>query len=476
MTHLLSYGISIVSQRRDRRGAKQPMRSVQCALCRRLVTRITPLAGAISLLVFFSFAEAAAAAQLVSVSPTSGCPATEVTFTGTGFTGATTRVAWADPTAQSGSPTSVETVATVVSGTKATALVPYYVQTAGTGVGTVSIQRSNTVPFTYTSVLVCLRGVTGATGPVGPTGVSGLAGATGVAGATGTAGATGVAGPTGAAGATGAAGEAREVGPTGATGAVGATGASGAQGAEGEIGPRGEKGEPGRGVVSGLVLGGTWSEEPITNTVTQAGIVSPNEQPGEATRVRATGGLFRLSNGLAYFHDAHEWVPPAGGSAPRFDLIWVGEVPKTSLGVLAKTFNNEDAELELATGLETELAEGAILRIGLEDFTVTHTSRGSVRVTVSTRQIRGTIGASHPVGEQVYLLGREPDSSSNPPGLTGYEYNCGYAGTLAEAQRRVAEESAPYSDRAWVPVAILEVPANATKSSEFVIYDVRRFV
>ena len=142
------------------------------ALRLRVSARTGLLAGVVGLLVLLGSAQAASAAHLTSVSPTFGCPGTEVTFTGTAFTGAST-AQWADPAVQAGSPSSVETTATLLSATKATAVVPLFVQTTGSGVGTVSFDHSNTVPFTYASILTCLKGATGATGVQGATGRGG---------------------------------------------------------------------------------------------------------------------------------------------------------------------------------------------------------------------------------------------------------------------------------------------------------------
>lgn len=153
----------------------------------RLSARTSVLVGVIGLLVLLLGAQAASAAHLTSVAPTSGCPGTEVTFTGTAFTGAPT-AQWADPAVQAGSPTSVEGTATLLSTTKATAVVPLFVQTVGTGVGTVQLDHSNAVPFAYPSILTCLKGATGATGVQGATGSTGLRGAGGEKGATGTTG------------------------------------------------------------------------------------------------------------------------------------------------------------------------------------------------------------------------------------------------------------------------------------------------
>lgn len=208
----------------------------------RLAGQLRLLAGVISLVVFLGGAQAASAAHLTSVSPTSGCPGTEITFTGTSFKGTSTSVAWSDPSAalftfQSSS-------AKVSSSTKATAVAPLFLQLSGTGAGSVSIGGSNPAAFTYTALQTCLKGATGSTGPTGATGKEGKEGAAGATGAQGVAGATGTTGASGADGATGAAGS---DGSTGATGVAGATGPAGAAGPAGATGPTGATGPAGPG-------------------------------------------------------------------------------------------------------------------------------------------------------------------------------------------------------------------------------------
>ena len=170
------------------------LRGVGVAACPamgpRTAGRASLLASMLGLLVFFGSAQAASAWHLTSVSPTSGCPGTEVQFTGTGFSGTSTTATWSDPSATLF--TFQFTTAKVLSSTHATANVPFFLQLSGSGAGTVSIDGSNTLPFTYTGILTCLKGATGATGATGPTGATGATGETGATGATG---ATGSAGP-----------------------------------------------------------------------------------------------------------------------------------------------------------------------------------------------------------------------------------------------------------------------------------------
>jgi Collagen triple helix repeat (20 copies)/IPT/TIG domain len=183
------------------------------------------LAGLVSLLVFLGSAQAASAAHLTSVSPTSGCPGTEVTFTGTNFKGSSTNVAWSDPTATLFSYQS--STAKVSGGTKATALVPFFLQLSGTGAGSVSIAGGNSVGFTYTALQSCLKGAAGPTGPSGATGPQGTVGATGATGAAGAPGSDGASGASGVQGATGPAGPPGPAGPAGPPGATGPAGPSG---------------------------------------------------------------------------------------------------------------------------------------------------------------------------------------------------------------------------------------------------------
>jgi hypothetical protein len=197
------------------------------AISRRTVRRPSLLASTLGLLVFFGSAQVASAWHLTSVSPTSGCPGTEIALTGTAFSGSSSSVQWNDPAGLFYA--EVGTTAKVTSSTKATAVVPIFLSTES-HTGTLSIDRSNTVPFTYTGLANCLKGATGATGPTGATGAQGVTGATGAQGATGPAGATGGQGPTGPegpAGATGGQGVGGATGPTGPTGETGSTGPGG---------------------------------------------------------------------------------------------------------------------------------------------------------------------------------------------------------------------------------------------------------
>lgn len=146
------------------------------------------LASTLGLLVFFGSAQAASAWHLTSVSPNSACPGTEVTFTGTSFSGSSSSVQWHNSAGLFY--TEVGTTAKVISSTKATAVVPLFVSTESR-TGSVSIDWSNKVSFTYTALTTCLKGATGATG------ATGAAGATGATGPTGEPGPTGPTGPSG---------------------------------------------------------------------------------------------------------------------------------------------------------------------------------------------------------------------------------------------------------------------------------------
>lgn len=86
------------------------------------------------------------------------------------------------------------------------------------------------------TVVMNLRGPSGATGAAGPAGAKGDAGAVGPMGPQGLAGAKGAAGDRGPAGANGAAGAKGDKGDTGIAGPIGLTGAKGADGARGENG------------------------------------------------------------------------------------------------------------------------------------------------------------------------------------------------------------------------------------------------
>ena len=118
------------------------------AIRRRLTGRISLLASTLGLLVFFGSAQAASAWKLTSVSPNSGCPGTEVKLTGTSFSGSSANIEWKDPSAFLY--TSLTNKGKVNSSTQATATVPLFLQFEGSGVGTVAIEKSNTVPFTFT--------------------------------------------------------------------------------------------------------------------------------------------------------------------------------------------------------------------------------------------------------------------------------------------------------------------------------------
>ena len=130
---------------RDGEG-KQGTTAAAKALTRRVTGRISLLVGALSLVLVLGSAQAASAWHLTSVSPTSGCPGTEVAFTGTSFSGSTSKIRWTDPSSLI--LTWQETTAKVSHSTKATGIVPLFFQTEGSGVGTTSIDGSDTVVFT----------------------------------------------------------------------------------------------------------------------------------------------------------------------------------------------------------------------------------------------------------------------------------------------------------------------------------------
>ena len=240
------------------------------AMSLRAVRRLS-LVGTLGLLVFLGSAQAASAWHLTSVSPTSGCPGTEVKLTGNSFYGSTTTAEWRDPSSLIF--TTVTTTATVNSSTSATAVVPVFLQTEGRGGGTVSLDHSNTVFFSFSDFQACVtgKGITGPTGPPAPADrprrqtrswpgcergkggciATGPIGPEGKAGATGPAGATGATGPTGLEPAsrrdrTRRSGRSRPgcerakggcTGPTGPIGPEGKAGATGPAGATGATGP-----------------------------------------------------------------------------------------------------------------------------------------------------------------------------------------------------------------------------------------------
>lgn len=75
---------------------------------------------------------------------------------------------------------------------------------------------------------------------------------------------------------------------------------------------------PGTNLPSGVVLR-TSDIEGIgdaSSTVETDGVVTAVGKAGEETRIAASGGLFRLSNGLTYFHNTHEWKPPRAAPSP----------------------------------------------------------------------------------------------------------------------------------------------------------------
>jgi hypothetical protein len=258
------------------------------------------VASVLGMLMFFGGAQAASAWHLTSVSPTSGCPGAEVKLAGTSFSGSAAVAEWRDPSSLIF--TSASTTAKVSGSTKATAIVPLFLQTEGSGAGTVAIDHSNTVAFTYTNVQTCFKGggggtgptgVTGATGATGPTGTPGATGAQGVAGATGPEGKEGPRGATGPEppepkpgkeGPRGATGPTGAQGTTGATGATGVTGATGPAGATGSTGPAGQTGATGPTGPSGApIMGGSTSgfslgeSHGISAFLAGSGLSSPNQ-------------------------------------------------------------------------------------------------------------------------------------------------------------------------------------------------------
>ncbi len=229
------------------------------------------LVGTLGLLVFLGSAQAASAWRLTSVSPASGCPGTEVKLTGSSFYGSTTTAEWRDPSSLIF--TSVTTTAKVISSTSATAVVPVFLQTEGSGAGTVSLNHStSSFIFSFSDFQACVTGK-GITGPTGPTGVTGVTGPEGREGPGpicerskgGCIGPTGPTGPEGKTGATGPAGATGATGPTGPEGPAGKTGPAGATGATGPTGPEGPRGQEGRGLrLEGCNITGCFiCEEPL---------------------------------------------------------------------------------------------------------------------------------------------------------------------------------------------------------------------
>lgn len=87
--------------------------------------------------------------HLTSVSPTFACPGTTIKFTGVNFRGTEAVVQWYNPAA---SPSQLSTTAKVLSSTMAEAPAPSF---GTSGVGTVNINNSNTVAFTFSALYVC---------------------------------------------------------------------------------------------------------------------------------------------------------------------------------------------------------------------------------------------------------------------------------------------------------------------------------
>jgi hypothetical protein len=259
----------------------------------RLAGRLGALVGTFGVLVLLVASSASAHAApvtpvLSSVSPTSGCPGTEITLTGKNFL--TSRRAQGEFSSNA-FPFFQTAPATVTSSTTATAIVPLFL-TASDENGQVAIDingfDSNRLPFTLKGLLKCLGGGggggTGPTGPTGPMGEKGEMGEQGETGPTGpegtggtggggTTGATGPTGPTGpeGTGGTGGGGTTGATGPTGPTGpegtggtggggTTGATGPTGEKGEKGETGPTGPEGKGGTGGTGGGATGPTGPE------------------------------------------------------------------------------------------------------------------------------------------------------------------------------------------------------------------------
>jgi hypothetical protein len=277
------------------RAAVRDAATASSTLKRRTARRLYLLAGTLGLVVFLASAQAASAFHLTSVSPASGCPGTEVTFTGSGFFGSSATARWSDPSAAL---FNLElTSAKIVSGTKATATVPLFLNLSDNGAGSVSIGAGNVVAFTFTSSAACLKGTTGATGATGPTGATGATGATGETGAQGVTGATGAAGATGATGAEGTAGSDGATGATGEPGSEGATGVTGATGATGATGPQGTTGATGSTGPQGTA-GATGSTGPqgVAGSNGATGATGPLGPEAAASGVvNADGGVAILS-------------------------------------------------------------------------------------------------------------------------------------------------------------------------------------
>ena len=91
--------------------------------------------------------------HLTSVSPTTGCPGATIKFTGTNFSGTEAEVQWFNPGGLDG--TEATTTAKVLSSTSAEAPAAGFLAD-NSFVGTVSINHSNTVNFTFPNPFACL--------------------------------------------------------------------------------------------------------------------------------------------------------------------------------------------------------------------------------------------------------------------------------------------------------------------------------
>ncbi len=292
------------------------------ALRRALTGRSGVLASILGLLVFLGTAQAASAWHLTSVYPTTGCPGTTITFTGTNFgsVGTKTHAEWNEPAALFFTSTTTPAVTTVTN-TMATAPAPLFLSLAA-GSGTVSIDHSNTVPFTFPSIASCFTGPTGPTGPqgpAGPTGPQGVAGATGPQGPQGVAGATGPQGPQGPAGSNGA------TGPEGPTGPQGPAGSNGATGPEGPTGPAGPEG--GAGVLSGRINGLAGTKGELVQYGAPSGISTAALHEEEVTTLSPDANLVATDLSVKLTK------APGTGTSRIFDVVVNGS-PSPVLGCI----------------------------------------------------------------------------------------------------------------------------------------------
>jgi hypothetical protein len=187
---------------RQQREAIPSTKAAAQARRRRLTRRMSLLASALGLLVFFSVAQAASAKPaLETVTPNSGCPGDIVIFKGTTFLSGL-KAEWENPQTTFGSTFGeITTEVKVLTSTTAEAAVPFFFQVVNgltgpkDGVGQVHLKGEatfalNNIPgpksFTYTNLYTCFgKAAQGPPGPTGPTGPTGPRGATGVTGPAG---------------------------------------------------------------------------------------------------------------------------------------------------------------------------------------------------------------------------------------------------------------------------------------------------